>query len=69
MPETSKPVGFSIPQWTTGSSSLMRTDGAGSVKRVSTNDDIRINDINDVRTFLEALSEHTHGYTDSIGSC
>lgn len=67
MPETGTPTGFSIPQWTNGSGTEAMPFGNGVARRVTTDDDISIRDINDMRRVIEALMIHSHGYTDNIG--
>lgn len=65
---TSSPDGINFPQWSTGSTNVISQTGQ-QVRRVTVNDDISVRDINDLRTLVEALSQHTHFYEDDKGSC
>lgn len=67
MPETSSPSGFTPPQWTNGSGQEALPYGNGTARRVTTDDDISIRDINDIRRVVEGLMIHTHSYTDNVG--
>lgn len=67
MPETSSPTGFSVPQWTNGSGQEALPFGNGVSRRVTTDDDISVRDINDIRRVIEALMIHTHSHQDVVG--
>lgn len=64
MPDTSTPIpndpGF---DWSTGSGA----SGLFGLRRVTTDDKIRTEDINQLRAYAEALSRHHHTYTDQRG--
>lgn len=67
MPETSTPSGFSVPQWTSGSTQEALPFGSGTARRVTTEDDISVRDINDLRRVVETLMIHTHYHQDAVG--
>lgn len=69
MPETTPPLyvegGVSRPQWSNGSGF-----SAYNTRRiVARKDAIKAEDMNQLREFVELFYEHTHNYTDSVGSC
>ena len=66
---TTTDPGIAFPSWSTGSNTSAVPYGHGNVRRVTTDDDISVRDINELRLFIEALSIHSHDYTDNIGSC
>ena len=64
MPNTSTPVGGQAISWSSGSN----TGGAANTRRVATGvDQIKANDINQLRDILETLYNHYHTYTDRVG--
>jgi hypothetical protein len=68
MPETTAPLyvegGVERPQWSNGSSF-----SAYNTRRISVGDEIKAEDTNQLREFIELFYAHSHNYTDSIGSC
>jgi len=42
--------------------------GNWSLRRVTTEDKIRVSDINQLRNFIEQLWNHTHYYTDNAST-
>lgn len=67
MPETS------IPNEPTQGPGLIWAAGHGvggnwSLKRVTVEDKVRISDVNQLRTFVEQLYNHTHTYTDAAAA-
>lgn len=67
MPQTDTPdLGIvNKPTWQNGSS----IDGFFNNRRVTTKDDVKAVDINELRQWMEIMAQHTHSYTDSVGSC
>ena len=69
MPETSAPLyvegGVALPSWSNGSDR-----SAYNTRRVrALKDEMKAEDINQLREFVELFYAHSHYYTDSIGSC
>jgi hypothetical protein len=67
MPQTSAPdLGpVNKPTWQNGS----MTDGYFGNKRVTSADDVRGVDINELRQWMELMVTHVHDYTDTTGGC
>ena len=67
MPRT-EPPDFGIvdkPTWQNGSA----IDGFFNNRRVTSKDDVKGVDINELRQWMELLAQHEHSYTDSVGKC
>ena len=67
MPVTSRPDTGNNIIWLTGDSETSLAVASGQTKRVTTNQDISIRDINSIRAAIEALSVHAHDYSDAVG--
>lgn len=65
MPETSFPLRDEEIEhnWASGS----ENGGLYGLKRVSPEDKIRVEDLNQLRAYAEALSRHHHNYKDKKG--
>lgn len=66
MPTTEQP-GYtdviSTPLWSYGH----ETDGPMGLRRVTTQDMIKTADINQLRSYVELMWNHTHEYVDVVG--
>jgi len=63
------PPNINFPTWSTGGKTEVSPFGGSQARRVTTNDDIRVDDINDLRRMVEGLAVHRHSYVDDMGSC
>ena len=68
MPTTNSPNYMEVaskPIWSNGS----EINGINQKRVVSGVDEIKAVDINNIRDVLDLIYNHSHEYTDSIGSC
>lgn len=68
MPTTESPNYISVglkPIWSNGS----EINGINQKRVVAGVDEIKAVDINNIRDVLDLIYNHSHEYTDSIGSC
>lgn len=69
MPNTDEPnIGNNIV-WPTGIEETSPLTASGQTKRVTTEQDISMRDINSLRSIIEALANHSHSYSDAVGGC
>ena len=68
MPETESPNYISVigkPIWSNG----QETNAMGQRRVVAQRDTVKAADINNIRDIIDIMFDHSHGYTDSVGSC
>ena len=53
------------PSWQNGTN----IDGFFGLKRVTSKDEIKYTDVNELRQWIELLATHTHEYVDYVGGC
>ena len=67
MPVTNRPDTGNNIIWPTGDSETSLAVASGQTKRVTTNQDVSVRDINSLRAAIEALAVHAHDYSDAVG--
>lgn len=68
MPESYSPNYISVlrkPIWSNG----QETNAMGHRRVVAQKDTVKAADINNIRDIIDIMFDHSHEYTDSIGSC
>ena len=68
MAETESPNYVSVigkPIWSNG----QETNATGQRRVVAQRDTVKAADINNIRDIIDIMFDHSHGYTDSVGSC
>lgn len=69
MPVSGQPNLGNNVVWPTGVNETSMITASGETKRVTTENDISVRDINSLRIFCEAMSVHAHDYQDNTGGC
>ena len=68
MPESDSPNYVSVirkPIWSNG----QETTATGQRRVVAQRDTVKASDINNIRDIIDIMFDHSHAYTDSVGSC